>query len=51
MSIKPIKAYVSARAGTILSHINGVTLSRQTLTYPSSSSAEEQAVYLLVEDD
>jgi hypothetical protein len=45
----PITA--TARADTILSYINGITLSGRTLTYPSSSSAEERAVQWLVEDD
>jgi hypothetical protein len=41
----------AARADTILPYINGITLSGRTLTYPSSSSAEERAVRWLVEDD
>jgi hypothetical protein len=41
----------AARADTILSYINSITLSGRTLTYPSSSSAEERAVLWLVEDD
>jgi hypothetical protein len=40
-----------ARADTILPYINSITLSGRTLTYPSSSSAEERAVQWLVEDD
>jgi hypothetical protein len=42
---------VSTRAGSILSYINGITLSGRTLTYPSRSSAEERAVQWLVVDD
>jgi hypothetical protein len=51
VSTEAIRAYARARAraDTILPYINGVTLSRQTLTYSSSSSAEDQAVYWLVE--
>jgi Leucine-rich repeat (LRR) protein len=41
----------SARADTILSYLNSITLSGRTLTYPSSSSAEERAVQWLIEDD
>jgi Leucine-rich repeat (LRR) protein len=50
----PITATTRPRADTILSYINGITLSGRTLTYPSSSSssiAEERAVQWLVEDD
>jgi hypothetical protein len=39
-----------ARAYTILSYINGITLSGQTLTYPGRSSAEERAVRWLIDD-
>jgi hypothetical protein len=41
----------TARADTILSYINSITLSGRALTYPSSSTAEERAVQWLVEDD
>jgi hypothetical protein len=41
----------SARARAILRFINGITLSRRRLKYPSSSSAEERAVRWLIEDD
>jgi hypothetical protein len=41
----------TTRAGTILSYINSITVSGRTLTYPSSSSAEERAVQWLIEDD
>jgi hypothetical protein len=42
---------VPTRAGSILSYINGMTLSGRTLTYPSRSSAEERAVQWLVVED
>jgi Leucine-rich repeat (LRR) protein len=41
----------AARAGPVLSHINGITLSGRTLTYPSSSSPEERSLKWLIEDD
>jgi hypothetical protein len=48
----PMTASARARAGAILLFINGITtLSRRTVTYLSSSSAEELAVQWLVEDD
>jgi hypothetical protein len=47
----PTPSPVPARADTILSYINGITLSGRTLAYPSNSSAEERAVQWLVEDD
>jgi hypothetical protein len=40
-----------SRADTILPYINSITLSGRTLTYPSSSSAEERAVRWLINDD
>jgi hypothetical protein len=40
-----------ARADTILSYINVITLSGRLLKYPSISSAEERAVQWLIEDD
>jgi Leucine-rich repeat (LRR) protein len=40
-----------SRADTILPYINSITLSGRTLTYPSSSSAEERAIQWLVEVD
>jgi hypothetical protein len=47
----PITATARARADSILTYINSITLSGRTLTYPSSSSAEERAVQWLIEDD
>jgi Leucine-rich repeat (LRR) protein len=51
VSTMPNTATAHTRAGTILAYINGITLSGRTLTYPSSSSAEERAIRWLVEDD
>jgi hypothetical protein len=48
---RPVPITATARADTILSYINGITLSGRTLKYPSSSSAEERAVRWLIEDD
>jgi hypothetical protein len=45
----PITA--TARADTIVPYINGITLAKRTLIYPSRSSAEERAVKWLVKDD
>jgi hypothetical protein len=42
---------VPTRADIILSYINGITLSRRILTYPSIISADERAVQWLIEDD
>jgi hypothetical protein len=39
------------RSATILSYINGITISGRRLTYPSRSSAEERAVQWLIDDD
>jgi hypothetical protein len=47
----PITATATARAGTILSYINSITLSVRTLMYPSNSSAEERAIRWLIEHD
>jgi Leucine-rich repeat (LRR) protein len=41
----------SVRADSILSFINGITLFGRTLSYPSSSNAEERTLKWLIEDD
>jgi hypothetical protein len=46
-----IPTTATARANSILSYINSITVSGRTLTYPSSSRAEERAVQWLIDDD